>query len=171
VAPAIATIEYGTLSWFAQAVVGPVTVPGVKGTERMVVLRAGLVPQVFPAVTISVPEVNAALKSTVTLFVPCPDATVALSGAVQLYDEAPPTAAIEYETLADPAHTPLIEPVIAGGVVGVAYSFKVLCPLIPKQFPAETLMYPPLNVEDVFTEILFVPAPDAIDIPAGSIQS
>src|SRR5690348_1872008 len=77
VAPARAAIEYGTFNWLAQAVVAPVTVPGVNGTERTVALLEGLMPHVFPAVTRIVPEVNAGLKSTVTLFVPCPVAIVA----------------------------------------------------------------------------------------------
>ena len=46
------------------------------------VLRAVELPQAFTALTFKVPEVNAPEKLIVTEVVPCPLASVALSGAV-----------------------------------------------------------------------------------------
>ena len=63
---------------------GPVTRPGVEGSEYRFKVRAALFPQLLPAVTFSVPEVKDAEKLTVTDVVPCPVAMVALVGAVHV---------------------------------------------------------------------------------------
>ena len=57
---------------------------GVAGLDKMLSVRAPLVPQLLVAVTLRVPEVHDAEKLTVTEFVPCPLAIDALAGAVQL---------------------------------------------------------------------------------------
>ncbi len=59
-------------------------VEGVAGLDKMLSVRALLVPQLLVAVTLRVPEVNDAEKLTVTELVPWPLLMDALAGAVQL---------------------------------------------------------------------------------------
>ena len=68
--------------------------PGVAGIEVTVTaeVEAALSPQVFSAVTETLPEV--APKSTVMDVVPWPEATVAPEGTVQVYAVAPATASM-----------------------------------------------------------------------------
>ena len=63
--------------------------------------------------------------------VPCPLAIVAFTGAVQLYVDAPATAAIEYATAFVPAHTAVDCPVIVAGVDGLPRTNNVLNELTP----------------------------------------
>lgn len=66
------------------AVAAPVIVEGVAGFDKMLSVRAPLVPQLLVAVTEREPEIHEAEKLTVTALVPCPLTIDALAGAVQL---------------------------------------------------------------------------------------
>ena len=77
---------YVTPDWLAQTPVGPLMVPTVPtaavGSTVIEVQLPKLVPQAFPAVTQMVPEELP--KSIVGNRVPCPAATVAPAGTVQV---------------------------------------------------------------------------------------
>jgi hypothetical protein len=68
-----------------------------------------LAPQVFPAVTVTLPDIDPTV--TVMLVVPCPELITVPAGTVHVYVVAPTTGAIEYVVVVptQTADNPLIE--------------------------------------------------------------
>jgi hypothetical protein len=97
----------------------PVIEDGVAGLLYKVNVLAVLVPIQFPAVTLILPETNAAEKLTVTVVVPCPLRTLAFVGAVHVYVVAFATEAT-LNVLVLPGQISMFDPRIATGVAGFA---------------------------------------------------
>jgi hypothetical protein len=147
----------------------PVIGPGWAGAPVTVTLRTALIPHPFILYTVTVPEVNVEAQFTV-MFNPVLDPMIVPLVTVQKYDIAPGTADIVYTAPLVP-HIPVTGPEINPGRVG---RFKVtafvLTGLVPQILDADTDTVPPMNAFVTATWIIFVPAPEMMFIPAGTVQ-
>jgi hypothetical protein len=109
---------------------------------------------------------------TVMVFVPAPPVIDHPVGTVQVYVVAFGTEATEYNCPATPGHCVAV-PVIADGAEGVPFptvTANVAAVDVPHVFPAVTVMFPFCPVAAVETVMLFVPAPEVIVQPVGTVH-
>jgi hypothetical protein len=147
-------------------------VDGVPGSTVTVMVDADDVPHALLAVTDIAPFCPAAPEVTVMEFVPAPAVIVHPVGTVQLYVVALVTAAIEY-VCPDVAGQSAIVPVIDPGVEGVPFPTVTATDAgadVPQEFPAVTVIFPLSPVAPVVTVMLFVPAPEVITQPVGTVH-